>query len=361
MSRPLDIVIFGLTLSSSWGNGHATTYRSLLRGLDALGHRVLFLEKDQPWYAPHRDLPDPGFCTLELYDDTAAVLARHRERLDRADAVIVGSYVPEAVELIDALAAMNLPSLHFYDIDTPVTLDHLSRGDAPYLARRQVPLFRTIFSFAGGRALDILQREHGAREARPLYCSVDADAYRPGGGAPVWDLGYLGTHSDDRRAGLERLLLAPARARPDLSFVVAGPQYPDDIDWPPNVERFDHIPPERHVAFYTSQRFTLNLTRAPMRQLGHSPSVRLFEAAACGTPVISDRWEGLSELLPEGEAIVIADGPRDVLRALEMPVSHRDALAAAARGRILAAHTGAARAAELADALTPMAAEAARP
>lgn len=346
MSRPLDIVVFGLSLSSSWGNGHATTWRSLLRGLAALGNRGLFLESDQPWYAQHRDLPDPDFCTLEFYDDTDGVLQRHRDRLERADAVVVGSYVPEAIRLIDRLAPPCRGRLHFYDIDTPVTLDHLACGDAPYLARRQLADFATIFSFSGGPALELLRR-HGARAAQPLYCSVDADAYRPMQVTTRWDLGYLGTHSDDRLPGLEALLLEPARARPDLRFVVAGPQYPDGIDWPANVERIDHLPPERHAAFYNAQRFTLNVTRAPMKRLGYSPSVRLFEAAACGTPVISDRWDGLSDLLPEDAAIVIADGPPDVLRALAMPEAAQRAIGEAARARILDAHTGIARARDL--------------
>lgn len=356
MSRPLDICIFGLALSSAWGNGHATTYRALLRGLHEAGHRVLFLERDAPWYAAHRDLAAPDFCTLAFYDEPEAALRRHADRLRAADAVIVGSYVPDAPALIDRLLALCPGRLHFYDIDTPVTLAHLAQGDAPYLARRQIPQFATVFSFAGGPALELLERTHGARRARALYCAVDADLHRPLGLAARWDLGYLGTHSPDRLAGLKALLLAPARARPELRFVVAGPQYPDDIDWPANVERIEHLPPAAHADFYNRQRFTLNLTRAPMRRLGWSPSVRLFEAAACGTPVISDRWDGLSELLADGSALRIADTTADVLAALALDEAARQALAAAARATILRGHTGRARAAALARSLRETAA-----
>ena len=352
MSAGGEIVIFGLSLGSSWGNGHATTYRALLRGLRAEGRRVLFLERRQPWYMAHQDLADPDFCTLEYYDDIPAVLARHRDRLARAGAVIVGSYVPEGQALIDALHDLPLRQLCFYDIDTPVTLDMLETGDEQHLARRQVPWFDCYLSFSGGRALDRLRRDHGARHPVALYCSVDESAYRPMDEPERWDMGYLGTYSPDRQPGLEALLIEPARRLPQMRFVVAGSMFPDDIDWPANVERIDHLPPDRHAAFYNAQRFTLNVTRAAMRRLGWSPSVRLFEAAACGTPVISDRWPGLTDLLPEGRAIVLADGPDDVVAALrDTDAAARQEMTRTARGIILADHTGRARARDLVAAL----------
>ncbi|MCR8825416.1 CgeB family protein [Pseudosulfitobacter koreensis] len=349
MTAPLDIVILGLSLTSSWGNGHATTFRALLRGLAAEGHRVLFLERDVPWYAPHRDLPDPDFCELELYDDPAAMLDRHGKRLARADAVIVGSYVPDGISIIDALHGLNPRLLCFYDIDTPVTLDRLDKGDAEYIAARQVPLFDIYFSFAGGAVLEHLEQERGARRAEALYCSVDADRYEPEDVPQRWDLGYLGTYSPDRQPTLEALLLEPARQLPDRRFVVAGPQYPDSIDWPQNVERIEHLPPARHAEFYNAQGFTLNVTRDAMRRMGWSPSVRLFEAGACATPIISDTWPGLEELLPDGEAIVIAQDTNDVVAALtELDDPTRRSLGDTARRRVLANHTGQARARELA-------------
>jgi spore maturation protein CgeB len=347
-----DIIIFGLSLSSSWGNGHATTFRALLRGLHDEGRRVLFLERRQPWYQDHQDLPDPDFCTLEFYDDIGQVTARHADRLARAGAVIVGSYVPEGRALIDALHRMPLRQLCFYDIDTPVTLDLLARGDEQHLAGRQVPLFDCYLSFSGGRVLDRLREDWGARNPVALYCSVDADAYRPMDLPTRWDLGYLGTYSPDRQPGLQALLIEPARRLPQMRFVVAGSMFPQDIDWPANVERIDHLPPDRHAAFYNAQRFTLNITRAAMRALGWSPSVRLFEAAACGTPIISDRWPGLSELLPEGQAVVAADSADDVVAALtQTDAAHRRAVAERARDIILNAHTGRARARDLIHAL----------
>ena len=353
MTAPMDIVIFGLSLTSSWGNGHATTYRALIRGLADQGHRVLFLERDVPWYAAQRDLPDPQFCELELYDDPEQVLARHADRLRAADAVIVGSYVPDGIGLIDRLAAMDLRRFCFYDIDTPVTLARLRQGEEEYLARRQIPLFDLYLSFSGGQVLNELQRDWGARRAEALFCSVDAQRYHPTDEPKIWDLGYLGTYSPDRQVRLNELLIEPARARPDLRFVVAGPQYPDSLDWPGNVDRIDHLPPEKHASFYSRQRFTLNVTRDDMIAAGWSPSVRLFEAAACASPVISDPWPGLDGLFPEDEAILIARSRDDVLTALCKPEKAACAIGQTARRIVATSHTGAARAQDLLRALSP--------
>ncbi len=347
MTRPYDLVILGLSLSSSWGNGHATTYRALVRGLEGHGMRVLFLERNVPWYQGHRDLPEPPFCTLAYYDSVDELMARFGADLVSAGAVIVGSYVPEGVAVIDRLAALNLDNWHFYDIDTPVTLARLARGEEEYLARRQIPLFDSYLSFSGGPVLARLEAEFGARRALPLYCSVDADHYGPSPEPQMWDLGYLGTYSADRQPALERLLIEPARRLPAQRFVVAGAQFPADIDWPANVERIEHLPPPAHRAFYNRQRFTLNVTRADMVAAGWSPSVRLFEAGACGTPVISDIWPGLDQLFPPA-AIVLAHDTEAVVHALtEITPWRRQAMATEARRHVLAEHTATARAGEL--------------
>lgn len=344
----MDLVVIGLTLSSSWGNGHATTFRALLRAVAAEGGRITFLERDVPWYAANRDLPDPDFAELHLYADLAELRARHARRVREADAVLIGSYVPEGVAVIDWALETARGPVAFYDIDTPVTLGKLARGDEEYLAPRQIPLFAVYFSFTGGPTLERLCREHGARRAEALYCTVDASRYRHRPELPRrWRLGYLGTYSDDRQPPLERLLLEPARRRVGDAFVVAGPQYPETIRWPGNVQRIEHCPPAEHEAFYNSQDWTLNVTRAEMIAAGWSPSVRLFEAAACATPIVSDRWEGLEALLPDGEAIVIADTPEDVLAALDMGDARRRAIGRAAQEIVHAEHCAEVRARQL--------------
>jgi spore maturation protein CgeB len=347
----VKLVVLGLSLSSSWGNGHATTYRALLKAFAARGHEVLFLERDVPWYASQRDLSDPEWCRLEFYEGLAG-LDRWRGEIAAADAVIVGSYVPDGVEVgRRALDWSGGGPVAFYDIDTPVTLAKLARGDHEYLTPELIAEYGLYLSFTGGPTLQRLEREFRSPRARALYCSVDPALYRPLSAPRRWDLSYLGTYSPDRQPVLEQLLIEPARRAPERRFAVAGPQYPDDIDWPANVERIDHVAPADHPAFYAASRYTLNVTRADMVAAGWSPSVRLFEAAACATPVISDLWDGLDTLFRPGREIVLAENGDAVLAALALPEPAREAQAAGARARVLDAHTAAHRAAELEAAL----------
>ncbi len=339
----MRLVVLGLSLSSSWGNGHATTFRALLSAFAARGHDVLFLERDVPWYAGHRDLPDPDFCRLELYPDLPA-LERWGGEIAGADAVMVGSYVPDGVEVGRLVQEQARGTTCFYDIDTPVTLARLARGECEYLSPELIPVYDIYFSFTGGPTLARLEREFGSPAARALYCAVDTERYRPLDVPTRWDLSYLGTYSPDRQPTLERLMLEPARRCPERRFVVAGPQYPVEIDWPANVERIEHLPPAEHPEFYSASRFTLNVTRADMIAAGWSPSVRLFEAGACGTPIISDRWQGIEDLFEPGEQIVLADSTEQVIAALGDDAA---GMGAAARTTVLAHHSAARRAEQL--------------
>ena len=349
MTAPgLRIAILGLSLSSSWGNGHATTYRGLVRELAAHGHDVLFLERDVPWYAANRDLPRPPHGRLALYRSLGELKRRFTSAVRDADLVIVGSYVPEGARVGEWVTRTAHGVTAFYDIDTPVTLAGLARGDVEYLTRALIPRYDLYLSFTGGPTLERLEHEYGAQAARALYCSVDPELYYPEPVAPRYDLGYMGTYSADRQRGLTHLLMEPARLWWEGRFAVAGPQYPKSVRWPANVRRIEHLPPDRHRAFYNSQRFTLNLTRACMVAAGFSPSVRLFEAAACGTPIVSDAWDGIEEILAPGTEVLLARSAADVLAyARDLPEAERLAVGARARDRILAEHTAAHRAEEL--------------
>lgn len=344
----MKIVFLGLSVTSSWGNGHATNYRALMRALDARGHQVAFLERDAPWYAAQRDMPNPPWGETHLYSSVEELARRHAELVRDADLVVVGSYVPDGVEVIDWVLRTATGATAFYDIDTPVTLAKLERDDYEYLAPGLIPRFDLYLSFTGGPTLETLESRWGARAAHAFYCFVDAGLEPDLRDPPRWDLGYLGTFSEDRQPILEELLLAPARAEPELRFVVGGPQYPETVDWPPNVERREHVPPADHPRFYGDQRFTLNVTRADMRRAGWSPSVRLFEAAACGVPVISDRWPGIDDIFVPGEEILLAETATDVdlfLRRLSLDEAR--AVGRRARKRVLAEHTADVRVAQL--------------
>jgi spore maturation protein CgeB len=312
----------------------------------ARGHDILFLERDQRWYAENRDLRRPDYCRLRFYKSLRD-LRRWRDDIAAADAVIVGSYVPSGIAVCRFVLDQAQGVSAFYDIDTPVTLSKLAMGKNEYLSPDLIPRFDLYLSFTGGPTLRAIEKRYGAIAARALYCSVDPKIYRRTATALHWDLGYLGTYSADRQPKLERLLLDVARRTPDRRFVVAGSQYPDTVDWPVNVDRIDHLPPSRHADFYSSLGWTLNLTRADMVQLGHSPSVRLFEAAACKTPIISDPWIGLDEILRPGREIVLAQQPDEIAALLHQPEQFRLAIGNAAFARVLAKHTAAHRALEL--------------
>jgi spore maturation protein CgeB len=342
------LVILGLSVTSAWGNGHATTYRALLRGLEQLGHEVLFLERDVPWYAENRDCRAIPGCRIELYASLADLRRRFEDDVKSADAVIVGSYVPDGAEVLRWVLDTARGSRLFYDIDTPITLSNLARGTPTYIAPESIPELDAYLSFSGGKVLDLIEREHGAKLALPLYCSVDTALYRPIDSQPTHALSYLGTYSEDRQPTLESLLVAPARALPEEHFVVGGSGYPE-LDWPGNLARIEHVNPGEHAAFYGKSRFTLNVTRADMKRLGHSPSVRLFEAAACGTPIITDEWPGLSSFFEPEREILIAKDTDQVLRHLrDLPAAARRAIADRARARVLRDHTGNQRARQLA-------------
>jgi spore maturation protein CgeB len=343
----MNVTILGLSITSSWGNGHATTYRSLVKGLRKRGHRVIFFERDTPWYSSNRDMPDPDFCKVALYHSVDE-LRIYREIIEKSDLVILGSYVPEGIAVGEWLITTTTGVKAFYDIDTPVTLSALRKNECMYLSPSLVPGFDLYLSFTAGPCLGIFENEYHSPAARKFYCSVDPELYYPVKSDTKWDLGYLGTYSDDRQPALDKLLITPARRWHEGRFVVAGPQYPGSISWPENVRRIEHLPPALHNEFYNSQKFTLNITRKDMVAMGYSPSVRLFEAAACGVPVISDWWEGLDKIFMPGEEILISGGQEDTLKYLKnLTGEERLKIGGRARKVVLEHHTGEKRAIEL--------------
>jgi spore maturation protein CgeB len=344
----LRFVFLGLSITSSWGNGHATTYRGLVRELSAQGHDVLFLERDAPWYADNRDLPEPPYGRTRIYQSLTELRDGFERKIRAADVVIVGSYVPEGVAVGEWVASTARGITAFYDIDTPVTMAKLERGDHEYLTPELISRYDLYLSFTGGPTLRLIENRYGSPRARVLYCSVDPALYFPEGREVKWDLGYLGTYGADRQPTLDALLCEPARAWPEGRFTVVGPMYPRRLKWPRNVRRRNHLAPAQHRAFYNAQRFTLNVTRADMVRAGYSPSVRLFEAAACGIPIITDDWRGLSSVLDPGSEILVARTAADSLRYLrEVPEEERREIGQRARKRVLSAHTAAHRAAQL--------------
>jgi spore maturation protein CgeB len=347
----MKLVIFGLTVSSSWGNGHATLWRGLWRALARRGHRLVFFERDVPYYAAHRDLVDLPGGELVLYGSWNEIAARARREIHNADIAMVTSYCPDGIPASEMIMESAGSAVKvFYDMDTPMTLENLREGrPVPYIGPRGLGDFDLVLSYTGGRSLEELRSLLGARRAETLYGHVDPQVHRPV--APVeayrCALSYLGTYAADRQRALEALFLVPARRLPGQSFVIGGAQYPADFPWAANIRFVQHMPPPEHPAFFCSSRLTLSVTRGPMAQNGYCPSGRLFEAAACGTPIVSDWWAGIDTFLQPEHEFIIARRPEDVVEALEMSDSQLGRIAANARERVLAEHTSEQRAVEL--------------
>ncbi|NYZ17442.1 glycosyltransferase [Azospirillum sp. RWY-5-1] len=350
----MKFAIFGLTISSSWGNGHATLWRGLVNALVRRGHRVVFFERDVPYYRDQRDLWEIPGGELVLYTDWDSVRADAGRHADEADAAIVTSYCPDGVAACDLVLGSTARRKVFYDLDTPVTLSALTRGERPpYLPSYGLKPFDLVLSFTGGRALEELKRRLGARVVAPLYGSVDPEAHRPTAEVDAYraDLSYLGTYAADRQEGVERLFVAAAHRLPRRRFVIGGAQYPDSFPWAPNIHFVRHLPPAEHPAFFSSSLLTLNVTRDAMRRMGWCPSGRLFEAAACGVPILTDAWEGLESFFEPGREILVATDTDDVTTAMLMPREHLATIARRARERVLLEHTAERRAADLRAAL----------
>ena len=343
----MKLVIFGLAVSSSWGNGHAVLWRALIRALGKLGHYTVFFERDVPYYAQNRDLRVLEGGRLVLYDDWTEVLPEAKRELADADAGMVTSYCPDALPATELV--LEAPTLHlFYDLDTPVTLSRLAAGrSVAYVGPNGLGPFDLVLSYTGGAALTELHNRLGAKVVVPLYGSVDPDHYRPTAAeGPRAALSYLGTYAADRQTALETLLVEPARRRPHARFVIGGVQYPADFPWAGNIFFWRHVAASEHPKFYASARLTLNVTRHAMAAFGWCPSGRLFEAAACGTPIVSDWWDGLEEFFVAQREIIVVRTTEDVLAALECSDSELSRIGAAARERVLTRHTAARRAAE---------------
>ncbi len=344
----MKIVIFGLSITSSWGNGHATTFRALCRALHARGHRIVFFERNAEWYESNRDLPDPEFCDVRIFENWRDVLPGVRNELRDCDVAIVGSYFPDGVAALNEVIESPAQVRAFYDIDTPITMAQLrERGEAEYLRASQIRELDLYFSFTGGPMLREIETRFGAARAVPLYCSFDPERYHsfPPIRRFTCDLSYMGTYAPDRQPKIEELLCQSARQLTGRKFIVAGPQYPKAMKWPPNVRRITHLNPRWHARFYSSSRLTLNVTRRDMVLAGYSPSVRLFEAAACGTALVSDNWAGLDEFFVPGEEILIPASGDDVVRYISDSEDEQLwRIARRAQQRVLSEHTSGRRA-----------------
>jgi Uncharacterized protein conserved in bacteria len=345
----MKIVVFGLTISSSWGNGHATLWRGLCRALLQLGHSVVFFERDVPYYATNRDLTEIAGGRLILYSDWNDVLQRAKMELADADVAMVTSYCPDGIAATELLTGAPRAKRVFYDLDTPITLSRLEAGESTtYIGPRGLRDFDLVLSYTGGGALERLRSYLGAAHVAPLYGHVDPSVHHPVSPISqyVSDLSYLGTYAEDRQFMLQRLFIDPAGQRPMQRFLIGGAQYPQGFPWRPNIYFTRHLPPSEHPAFFSSSRLTLNVTRLAMAEMGWCPSGRLFEAASCGAAILSDAWEGIDQFFEPGREILLATTAAEAVAALDMEESELGRVRRAGRDRVLSEHTSVHRALE---------------
>ena len=346
----MKIVIFGLSISSAWGNGHATLLRGLFRELHHSGHQVHFFERDVPYYAAHRDAVDLSFVTIHFYTDWNHILPIARALLADADVGMVTSYCPDGVAACALICESKYLRTVFYDMDAPVTLRRLSEGEVvPYLPPDGLKYFDLVLSYTGGPALQEIRNRLGAQYVATLYGWVDPSIYYPVERSSKFeaDLSYLGTYSQDRHSTLTELLIMPATRLQNHRFLIGGAMYPDRKSWPSNVRHFEHVSPPEHCAFYCSSPLTLNVTRGSMAAMGYCPSGRLFEAAACGTAVLSDNWLGLDSFFTPGNEILLASSTAEAMDAIASDRALLAQVGARARERALDCHTAAIRARRL--------------
>src|SRR5688572_6644185 len=321
---PRRFVFLGRSITSDWGNTHAPVYRTLLRALVARGHHVLFLERLSEEFAGVHDLP--AACgEVQFYGSIEDLRARFTRDIRTAHCVVVGSSVEEDDRIAQWVLETARGVRAFYDFDPAATLASL-------------PAFDLYLSLTGGSQLAQMASRLSTTYARPLHCSFDPAWHTPMNATKQWELGYVASDAPEERAMIDHFLLDVARQMPKRRFVVAGSLCDDNRQWPCNVRRIAPVMNTHQRGFYAQQRFALNLT--PPTATSVAPRSRLFQAAACGTPIITDHWPGLDQFFEPGAEVLVAESPDDVVRHLcEVPDPVRKTLSARAPRPLLRAHT----------------------
>src|SRR5215207_3296075 len=350
----MKLVLFGSSLVSAYWNGAATYYRGICKAMHARGHQVVFVEPDLYERQRHRDLLDnPEYAEVRVCDGWDE-LRREVDRAAGADLVAkcsgVGGWDLELAEaVLDAQRPGSLVT--FWDVDAPQTLAaaFAEPPDAPGTFRRLIPCYDMILLYGGGPPVQSAYAELGASVAHLVYNAVDPDEYFPVSAEPgkTCDLLFMGNRMPDREQRVRELFFRAAELAPDLSFVLGGNGWAD-YPLPPNVRYVGHVPTADHRAWNCSARLVLNINRADMAATGFSPPTRVFEAAGCGSCVVTDAWQGIETFFEPADEVLVAHTAEDIVTYLRStsPEQARN-IGSAARQRVLNDHTYAARAMDL--------------
>ena len=358
MRSSLNIAFFGSSLVSAYWNGAATYYRGIIRNLHALGHRVTFYEPDAFERQQHRDMDDPEWCRVHVYDanDTAGVYRALEIARKEAGCIVKASGVGVFDQLLEEevlIAKRTGTTVVFWDVDAPATLDRMA-SDGNDRFRACVPKYDMVFTYGGGDPVVRAYESFGARECIPIYNALDPATHYPVERDDRFraDLGFLGNRLPDREARVEEFFLRAAQLAPARTFLLGGNGW-HDKPMPANVRYAGHVYTADHNAFNCSPAAVLNISRESMARYGFSPATRVFEAAGAGACLITDEWEGIELFLePDREVLVARDGAEVAALVDELTPARAREIGAAALQRVLNEHTYAHRARQVDSILT---------
>jgi spore maturation protein CgeB len=344
MKNPLKIAFFGSSLVSCYWNGAATYYRGILRALAGKGHQIHFFEPDAFERQKHRDMDDPGWAQVTVYQPEPAGRVRALvEDCRDCDVIIKASGVGVNDDLLEE-AVLELQSdrrqVIFWDVDAPATLESL-RGNPDHPFRALIPRYDHILTYGGGDPVVGAYTGYGAKACTPIYNALDPHTHHPVPSDPRFaaDLAFLGNRLPDREARVEEFFLSVASSLPGRTFLLAGNGW-ETKPMPPNIICHGHLGSGDHNAFNCTPLAVLNISRESMASYGFSPATRVFEAAGAGACIITDEWEGIEHFLEPGREVLVAGDAASVVSHLESLTAERAReIGGAARRRVLAEHT----------------------
>jgi spore maturation protein CgeB len=340
----MRIAFFGSSLVSAYWNGACTYYRGIVRALDARGHRVTFYEPAAFDRQAHRDIDDPGWAEVVVYEPSDERAVREVVAGAAGTDVVVkasGVGVFDAV-LEEAVAELEGPEARiFWDVDAPATLASLETDPENPLCEL-IPAYEMVFTYGGGQPVIDRYLALGARFCTPIYNALDPETHHPEPPRPelTCDLAFLGNRLPDREARVEEFFFRAVEMLPRSAFILGGNGWDDRVAGPTNVRCLGHVPPGDHNALNRSALAVLNVSRESMAANGWSPATRVFEAAGAGACLISDAWQGIDEFLSPGEEVLVAGDGAEVAELLAgLDPERARTIGEAALARVLAEHT----------------------
>ncbi|WP_224999129.1 glycosyltransferase [Cesiribacter sp. SM1] len=339
----MKIAFFGSSLVSAYWNGAATYYRGIISALYERGHQVTFYEPDAYQRQQNRDIDDPEYATVRVYEPTEEAAAEMLKEAATADLIVKASGVGVLDEYLEAAVLRNRKEgqlVAFWDVDAPATLHSVhSNPQNPFKAL--IPQYDYIFTYGGGEPVIEKYTALGAIACIPIYNALDPATHHPvpENGAFSCDLAFLGNRLPDREQRVEEFFLKAASLMPDKKFILGGSGWADK-PMTPNVNYIGHVSTNAHNAFNCTPLAVLNISRESMASNGFSPATRVFEAAGAGACLITDYWEGIELFLEPGTEVLVARNGVEVADILQdLTPEKAKAIGAAALKRVLSEHT----------------------